>query len=313
VIFSSSDLPGHLGDRARFQLWNEIFSADIAPVQFAMSENLPFQMTFSAVALGPLTRASAFGTVSGAVRSPAQAASDDHYTLHINTSTGPMGGSYRKRDVDLAAGGALLIASSEQSLHGCEDNRWIDLRVPISMLDAAFPGVEARQGHMTDPHHEALRLLRHYLLLLDGDDVPTTPAVVDHMTATIIDLFGLAIGANGDEAALAKTRGLRRARLESVLAILARDYAQPALSAELVGQSLGLSARYVQDLLATTGRSFSERVLDLRLDHAKTMLAARSRNAMRISDIIYASGFNDISYFNRCFRRRFGCSPSAAR
>jgi AraC-like DNA-binding protein len=24
-------------------------------------------------------------------------------------------------------------------------------------------------------------------------------------------------------------------------------------------------------------------------------------------------GFNDLSYFNRCFRRRFGLTPSAAR
>ncbi|MEP7211170.1 MAG: AraC family transcriptional regulator, partial [Alphaproteobacteria bacterium] len=285
MIFSSTDLPAHLGDRARFNLWHEILNADIALAQFAMSEKLPFQIAFAAVRLGPLTCASAFGTVTGAARSAAQAASDDHYTLHINTSAAPMGGSYRKREIDLAVGGALLIASAEQSLLGHENNRWIDLRIPVGLLDAAFPGVEARQGHITDPRHEALRLLRHYIMLLDGDDVPTTPAVVDHMTATIVDLFGLAIGANGDEAALAKTRGLRRARLESVLAILGRDYAQPALSAELVGQSLGLSARYVQDLLATTGKSFSERVLDLRLDHAKKMLAARGLTAMRIGDI----------------------------
>jgi AraC-like DNA-binding protein len=313
MIFSSSELPAHLGDRARFGLWNEMFSADIAPTQFAMSEKLPFHITFTVATIGPLTCASAFGTVSGAARSAAQAASDDHYTLHINTSDTPMRGSYGKLDIDVAPGGALLIASAEQSLFGCDDNRWIDLRVPVRLLDAAFPESEARQGQMTEPHHEALRLLRHYLLLLDRADAPTTPSIVDHMTATIVDLVGLAIGADGDEAALAKTRGLRRARLQSVLAILRRDYMQPALSAELVGQALGLSARYVQDLLATTGKSFSERVLDLRLDHARTELLARGRTAMRISDIIYASGFNDISYFNRCFRRRFGCSPSAAR
>jgi len=30
---------------------------------------------------------------------------------------------------------------------------------------------------------------------------------------------------------------------------------------------------------------------------------------MRIGDIAYACGFNEVSYFNRCFRRRFACSP----
>jgi AraC-like DNA-binding protein len=33
----------------------------------------------------------------------------------------------------------------------------------------------------------------------------------------------------------------------------------------------------------------------------------------RISEIAFDCGFNDLSYFNRCFRRRFGLTPSAAR
>jgi AraC-like DNA-binding protein len=34
---------------------------------------------------------------------------------------------------------------------------------------------------------------------------------------------------------------------------------------------------------------------------------------MRVSDIAYACGFNEVSYFNRCFRRRFGASPTQMR
>ena len=30
-------------------------------------------------------------------------------------------------------------------------------------------------------------------------------------------------------------------------------------------------------------------------------------------DIAFDCGFNDLSYFNRCFRRRFGLTPTAAR
>jgi AraC-like DNA-binding protein len=34
---------------------------------------------------------------------------------------------------------------------------------------------------------------------------------------------------------------------------------------------------------------------------------------LKISDIAYACGFNEASYFNRCFRRRFGASPTQYR
>ena len=43
------------------------------------------------------------------------------------------------------------------------------------------------------------------------------------------------------------------------------------------------------------------------------MLSDRRNDGMRIGDIAYASGFSDISHFNRSFRRRFGLTPTAAR
>ncbi|GKY89844.1 helix-turn-helix domain-containing protein [Sinisalibacter aestuarii] len=36
---------------------------------------------------------------------------------------------------------------------------------------------------------------------------------------------------------------------------------------------------------------------------------ASERDPMLVSSIAYACGFNDVSYFNRQFRRLFGCAP----
>jgi len=311
MIFASRDLPSNLSDRARFNLWQDIFDAEIAPVQYFMSADVPFDVTFSAAVIGPLVCASTVGTICGATRSPIQAGGDDHYTLQINIGSRAMGGTYRRRDVDIAAGGAMLIASEEQALVGGAYNGWINLRIPRTIFDASFAGAEGRQGRIIGPDHEAFRLLRHYLRLVEGPRVPVMPALIDHVATTIIDLTGLATGARGDDAELAGTRGLRRARLEAVIDRIRRDFTDPALSAQSVGQAMGLSARYVQDLLAETGTTLSDRVLELRLQHARKLLATSA--SKRISEIILASGFSDISYFNRCFRRRFGCTPSAAR
>ena len=120
-------------------------------------------------------------------------------------------------------------------------------------------------------------------------------------------------GAKGEVAELASLRGLRAARLQAVLAKIADNFANPGISAQCVAKELGLSARYVHDLLQETGISFSERVLELRLQRARKMLSQRQNDAMRISEIALMNGFSDMSYFNRCFRRRFGCTPSGAR
>lgn len=72
----------------------------------------------------------------------------------------------------------------------------------------------------------------------------------------------------------------------------------------------GLSERYVNELLFEAGASFTTRLTELRLRKAAELLVHREG---RISDIAFACGFNDLSYFNRCFRRRFGLTPTAAR
>ena len=54
-------------------------------------------------------------------------------------------------------------------------------------------------------------------------------------------------------------------------------------------------------------------VLELRLQKARAMLASPRYDRMKVSDIALACGFNEVSYFNRCFRRRFGASPTQFR
>jgi AraC-like DNA-binding protein len=64
-------------------------------------------------------------------------------------------------------------------------------------------------------------------------------------------------------------------------------------------------------LLYEAGASFSARLNELRLRKAADLL---SRSGSRwISDVAFDRGFNDLSYFNRSFRRRFGLTPTAAR
>jgi len=126
-----------------------------------------------------------------------------------------------------------------------------------------------------------------------------------------MDLAALGLGARGDLVAAAQRRGLRAVRLKSVLMILERRFAEPDFSAQKLAAAAGLSERYVNELLYEAGASFTMRLTELRLRKAADLLQCAGWR--RISDIAFACGFNDLSYFNRCFRRRFGLTPSAAR
>src|SRR4051794_40952693 len=99
-----------------------------------------------------------------------------------------------------------------------------------------------------------------------------------------------------------------------VLNDISANLRDPELNAAKVGARLGLTPRYVQLLMEGFGKSFSEHVRESRLDEARRMLRDSTLDHLRITDIAYAVGFQDISYFNRAFRHCYGerHRPSAA-
>lgn len=133
--------------------------------------------------------------------------------------------------------------------------------------------------------------------------------VVAHVETTLTDLLALALGAGRDAAEVAGMCGLRAARLQDVLSEIRAGFTNPGFSPDDIARKLRVTPRHVQALLQDAGSSFSARVLELRLQRARAMLADMRGGRMKIAEIAEASGFNDISYFNRRFRRRFGASP----
>jgi AraC-like DNA-binding protein len=69
----------------------------------------------------------------------------------------------------------------------------------------------------------------------------------------------------------------------------------------------------VRKLFEQAGSSFSTFVLTERVVKARRMLIDRRYAHLNIAQIAHESGFGDISYFNRAFRRHFGATPSDVR
>lgn len=59
-----------------------------------------------------------------------------------------------------------------------------------------------------------------------------------------------------------------------------------------------------------TGKNISDYIIDVRLGHAARLLAD---STMTVVEICYHCGFNNISNFNRVFRKRKGCTPTEFR
>jgi AraC-like DNA-binding protein len=116
-----------------------------------------------------------------------------------------------------------------------------------------------------------------------------------------------------DHVNLTEIGGLRGARIASVLAQISESFADQQFSTRVVAEKLGLSVRYVQDLLQGSGLSITDRIMELRLEKARALLTGDRQCSLKISDVAASCGFNELSYFHRSFRRRFGSSPAKFR
>lgn len=77
--------------------------------------------------------------------------------------------------------------------------------------------------------------------------------------------------------------------------------------AEIAGMTPTAFSRFFRK---RTGRTLTDYIIDIRIGHASRKLVDTT---MSISEICYQCGFNNISNFNRAFKRKKKCSPKAFR
>jgi AraC-like DNA-binding protein len=314
TILSSDELPASLDDQGRFSLWRDLYTACYGSVDLSRPDDRKFLLRAEFARFGAVGVGRFHGTINRAARTVSAIKSDanDDLCLCVNRAHTPVLCTQQGREAVLAPNGAALVSNTEAGeIRGEAENTWCLLVLPRDQLHQRVVEVENLTAVALDPTSPAMQHIGRYLdILLGPDGVADDAALSAHVEATLIDLITLVLAPCREAAAIANARGLRAARLQEILTGIKARFADEAFSSAGLAQSLGLSPRYVSDLLFETGLTFTERVLELRLQKARAMLSDPRLDAVKIGDIAHACGFGDVSYFNRCFRRRFGTAPS---
>jgi len=310
---STDMLPQGLDDRQRFLFFAELFEHFSNTGELDPAPDVPFRAAMNSIHIGTTMLGRCDGTFTTVRRERRQVleTNDDRYCLARNTGDRAAQVVHRGREFTMRPGAMVLLKLDEPffSADGASHKRFTNVHLPMATLKAMVAGVDDLVGRELAPGG-ALSLAMDY-----SDLLLRHPAAVDEagmaVAQHLMDLASLGLGARGELALAAQRGGLRAVRLNAVLMILARRFAEPDFSAHKLAAAAGLSERYVNELLYEAGASFTIRLNELRLRKAAELLA--HRGGRRISDIAFECGFNDLSYFNRCFRRRFGLTSSAAR
>ena len=306
--FSTRELP----ERMRLPLWRESFVRGIVHADIEPLSSAPFQADARLQAIEGLRTLALKGSSMRFKRGQTNVADGDDSVGFIVCSRSRSQVSQRSQDVELRGGDAITILHSEPATVIYIDGLLLGLAVPLDALAQRVTDVESLAMQPISRRTEAFRLLMAYLKAAFKEGGLAAPQLRDTVVGHIHDLVALAIGECpplGESSASAVVA----ARHSAVLAYIAAHFQDPGLSVRTAARGQGISPRYLQRLMASSGSSFTGHVNELRLQQAFKLLTALDAGPQRISDIALEVGFSDVSYFNRLFRARFGDSPSGVR
>jgi AraC-like DNA-binding protein len=232
---------------------------------------------------------------------------EDAYLISIQTRGR---GIYAQdgRVASISSGGiSVLDSRSPFRIAFPSDFSTLTIKVPRSALRVRSSSLRNLGGLSLPAGTGLTHLVRDYVQRLLTVGAEADVAVREALASNLCELIGLAVNVRSREDI---SSGPASVLLDAILLHIKGNLADPDLSPPKVADHFGISVRYLHKLFERTDSTFNRHVLELRLQHCHAALTDGKPSSRTVAEIAYASGFNDLSYFGRSFRRRFGAAPS---
>jgi AraC-like DNA-binding protein len=307
----------------RFDGWREEFArrvinSDIRRLDDAAQDD--FYASTDIMQAGQIKIASSKRTQIEIVRSAAQAEQSDATVGLLVNMRGVFQASQDGLDTHVDGIGAQLMYNdrvNQLRVLAGEDglSHIVSFTLPRRALLSAAPDALTRPGGRLNPDPSMLKYLIRYAsdVAAPAPGTHGNPALAAAIGDHMLDLVALMLGPSRDAGEIASRRGLRAARLKSILAFVADNISDPALDVAMVARRHGIGTRYVSQLMEERGETLMRLIQRLRLERAAAMLNDPAARGLRIGEIAFACGFSDLSHFNRSFRRQYGETPKSYR
>lgn len=208
-------------------------------------------------------------------------------------------------------GDVLLLGSSRPAkvtLHGSYDAVVVtipkfDLAEPA---DTTLPLACCLLNHNRTPLSGCLTLAADLMPRASKDEI----AALYHAVRSLVPVEA---GAFASEEGADARHGNANYLMRGILAYIDQNVGNFELTPKQVADQFGISVRYVHKLFIGCGMTFHAYTTAKRLDYICKDLVSTAAQRQPISEVAFRWGFNDLSSFNRAFKKRYGCTPTQFR
>jgi AraC-like DNA-binding protein len=304
--------------------WKDAVCDTFVRLECDLEKRTPFHGLLQAGAIGDLhiARVKSSPQVVNRTRELAAQANDAFVLLSIQTR-GKTFIQQGKNETLLTPGSiAFYDTTMPYQLSLPDEFDQIVLHLPRVLIEKHSPsglGHMAEKLNASNPFAQAILALAPQLLRI-ATAAPTPLA--QRTAAAAIELIALALASldrSNDEV-------IKSEHNSSVLTSVSADAivwrARDAISQNIedahlnpkaLATQINVSLRRLQEVFKEQGSTPSDCIWEMRLEYARTLLAAHQFQKDSITTLAYRAGFSDIAHFSRRFRQQFGVSPSEFR
>jgi len=306
---STAEVP----NSARVRRWNEFGSETLASINVDPGDRDHFNASLSRVKVGNLglgwmtTTAAKCSSANGRV-GPWAAPAADAFLVNIHES-GRCFGRHLDREIVTRPGDVVLLDATRPWMQeATEPMRMTILKLPAEKVLGLIGDPDAICGVRLGAEQRKVALASSLILSIK-ESIAEDPAREwdESYEDLLLDVLAILFGGRAEPADCSqRSANLRR----EACAFIERHLEDPGLGVTAIAAALSASTRSIQRLFMEIGLTPHRYILDRRLDLAAERLRReRHEGRASITEVAYAVGFNDLSYFTRTFRKKLGMSP----
>ncbi len=309
LVFNSDDLPS----KHRLEAWQDFAARSAAAIRSTPAGEYPFHVRAEGKLIGEFAvgRLRGVGYVGERTCLEIAQQQQHYYGAVIHLAGAPL---VRSR------GQLTRVQSGDISMLSTMDDFWFDgempfeymlVRLPVQWLEARVFRPDRLCGSVISHANPLRAILADYVVSVFNQFDRLSLAAAAAVNQHVIELLSAAL--MEEPLQLVGSAALRAALFDRACRMIEIRAGDPALRTEEIARELRVSVRMLQRIFKENDETVARRIAITRINRSAAILENDRRGGVTVTELAFASGFRDLTTFERTFYSIKGMTPSAWR
>lgn len=287
--------------------WQDAISRVFVPLDCQITSDLKFHGALQLKRWEHLSVASVSSSAQRVKRNLLKYKNDtnDHVLMSLIQS-GSMGISQNGREAILQPGQfAFYDSFHSYNLHLENESDQLVVMFPRKLFSDRLIKIDKLTAYSFGQNHPLMHLLTNFVQSL----FQLPQELSEDIQSTVLNQYLDLLMSVLNQSTTGQNQHKDHQLMFQIQSEIIKNLQHDSLSIHDIAKKINVSSRYISKIFQNNDSTFGKFLLEARLKKSHKLLSSPQAHLQSISEIAYISGFHDVSYFSREFKKMFGLTP----